>query len=85
MTQASGTQSDLLKGKRGLVMGVANDRSIGWGIAKAAADAGAELAFTFRAKPLRSVSDHWQKAWVHPWSCLAMLQMRPAWIQSLLN
>ena len=52
MTQASGTQSDLLKGKRGLVMGVANDRSIGWGIAKAAADAGAELAFTFQGEAL---------------------------------
>ena len=38
--------SDLLKGKRGLIMGVANDRSIAWGIARALHDAGAELAFT---------------------------------------
>ena len=37
-----------LEGKRGLVMGVANDRSIAWGIAKACADAGAELAFTYQ-------------------------------------
>ena len=37
-----------LQGKRGLVMGVANDRSIAWGIAKACADAGAELAFTYQ-------------------------------------
>lgn len=37
-----------LKGKRGLVMGVANERSIAWGIAKAMADAGAELAFTYQ-------------------------------------
>lgn len=37
-----------LKGKRGLIMGVANDRSIAWGIAKACADAGAELAFTYQ-------------------------------------
>ncbi len=37
-----------LKGKRGLIMGVANDRSIAWGIAKAMADAGAELAFTYQ-------------------------------------
>ena len=44
--------SDLLKGKRGLIMGVANDRSIGWGIAKAAADAGAELAFTYQGEAL---------------------------------
>lgn len=37
-----------LVGKRGLVMGVANERSIAWGIAKAMADAGAELAFTYQ-------------------------------------
>ncbi|TCL08718.1 enoyl-[acyl-carrier-protein] reductase [NADH] [Shimia isoporae] len=35
-----------LQGKRGLIMGVANERSIAWGIAKAMHDAGAELAFT---------------------------------------
>jgi len=44
--------SDFLKGKRGLVMGVANDRSIAWGIAKAAADNGAELAFTYQGDAL---------------------------------
>ncbi len=38
----------VLAGKRGLVMGVANDRSIAWGIAKACAEAGAELAFTYQ-------------------------------------
>ncbi|MEE2944158.1 MAG: enoyl-ACP reductase [Pseudomonadota bacterium] len=37
-----------LSGKRGLIMGVANERSIAWGIAKAMADAGAELAFTYQ-------------------------------------
>ena len=42
--------SDLLKGKRGLIMGVANDRSIAWGIAKAAHEAGAELAFTYQGE-----------------------------------
>ncbi len=49
----------LMKGKRGLIMGVANDHSIAWGIAKALAAAGAELAFTYqreafgrRVKPL---------------------------------
>ena len=41
---------DLLKGKRGLVMGVANDRSIAWGIARAVADQGAELAFSFQGE-----------------------------------
>ncbi|MEW2912946.1 enoyl-ACP reductase [Leisingera sp. JC11] len=40
----------LLTGKRGLIMGVANDRSIAWGIAKAMADAGAELAFTYQGE-----------------------------------
>ena len=38
----------LLAGKRGLIMGVANDRSIAWGIARAAADHGADLAFTYQ-------------------------------------
>ncbi|NIY71861.1 enoyl-ACP reductase [Marivivens donghaensis] len=37
-----------MTGKRGLIMGVANERSIAWGIAKALADAGAELAFTYQ-------------------------------------
>jgi enoyl-[acyl-carrier protein] reductase I len=45
-------QNNFLKGKRGLVMGVANDRSIAWGIAKAAAAAGAELAFTYQGEAL---------------------------------
>jgi len=39
---------DLLTGKRGLIMGVANERSIAWGIAKAMADQGAELAFSYQ-------------------------------------
>ena len=49
----------LMKGKRGLVMGVANDHSIAWGIARRLADQGAEMAFTYqgeafgrRVKPL---------------------------------
>src|SRR3954466_8441504 len=42
----------LMTGKRGLIMGVANDRSIAWGIAKAAADQGAELAFTYQGEAL---------------------------------
>lgn len=41
---------DLLKGKRGLVMGVANDRSIAWGIAQATAAEGAELAFSYQGE-----------------------------------
>ena len=42
-----GSQEGLLKGKRGLVLGVANNRSIAWGIAKQAHEHGAELAFTY--------------------------------------
>jgi enoyl-[acyl-carrier protein] reductase I len=45
-------QSNFLEGKRGLVMGVANDRSIAWGISKAAHEAGAELAFTYQGEAL---------------------------------
>ncbi|MGI8526905.1 MAG: enoyl-ACP reductase FabI [Pseudolabrys sp.] len=44
--------SGLMKGKRGLIMGVANDHSIAWGIAKALADQGAELAFTYQGDAL---------------------------------
>jgi len=40
----------LMAGKRGLIMGVANDHSIAWGIAKALAAAGAELAFTYQGE-----------------------------------
>lgn len=43
----------ILSGKRGLVMGVANNRSIAWGIAKAAREAGAELAFTYQGDALK--------------------------------
>lgn len=39
--------NNLMTGKRGLIMGLANDKSIAWGIAQACADAGAELAFTY--------------------------------------
>ena len=39
---------DLMAGRRGLVMGVANDRSLAWGIARAAAAQGAEIAFTYQ-------------------------------------
>ncbi len=42
----------LMKGKRGLVMGVANNRSIAWGIAQACAAQGAELAFTYQGEAL---------------------------------
>ena len=43
----------LMSGKRGLIMGVANNRSIAWGIAKATAAQGAQLAFTFQGEALK--------------------------------
>ncbi len=43
----------LMKGKRGLIMGVANNRSIAWGIAQACAAQGAELAFTYQGDALK--------------------------------
>jgi enoyl-[acyl-carrier protein] reductase I len=42
----------LMKGKKGLIMGVANDRSIAWGIASAVSAQGAELAFTYQGEAL---------------------------------
>jgi enoyl-[acyl-carrier protein] reductase I len=43
---------DLMKGKRGLVMGIANDHSIAWGIARTLAAQGAEMAFTYQGDAL---------------------------------
>ena len=49
MTESNG----LMKGKRGLIMGVANNRSIAYGIAKALCDAGAEVALTYQGEALK--------------------------------
>jgi enoyl-[acyl-carrier protein] reductase I len=46
------TTDGLMTGKRGLIMGVANDRSLAWGIAKAVREAGAELAFSYQGEAL---------------------------------
>jgi enoyl-[acyl-carrier protein] reductase I len=48
-----GEASGLLRGKRGLILGVANNRSIAWGIAKACRAQGADLAFTYQGDALR--------------------------------
>ena len=45
--------TNILEGKRGLIMGVANDRSLAWGIAQCCHDAGAELAFTYQGDALK--------------------------------
>ena len=49
--------NQLMAGKRGLIMGLANDKSIAWGIAKACADAGAELAFSYQGEALKKRVD----------------------------
>ncbi|MFS4579848.1 enoyl-ACP reductase FabI [Phaeobacter sp. C3_T13_0] len=49
--------SQLMAGKRGLIMGLANDKSIAWGIARACADAGAELAFSYQGDALKKRVD----------------------------
>ncbi|WP_454287919.1 enoyl-ACP reductase FabI [Rhizobium arsenicireducens] len=49
MVQGSG----LMAGKRGIIMGVANNRSIAWGIAKACHEQGAEIAFTWQGEALK--------------------------------
>src|ERR1043165_492575 len=46
-------ETGLMRGKRGLIMGVANNRSIAWGIAKAARTHGADLAFTYQGDALK--------------------------------
>ncbi len=51
----------LMQGKRGLIMGVANQRSIAWGIATAMAKEGAELAFSYQGEAFGNGSPRWQK------------------------
>ncbi len=51
-TLSAGAAAGVMRGLRGVVLGVANNRSIAWGIAKAAHAAGAELAFTFQGEAL---------------------------------
>ena len=45
--------NNLMAGKRGLIMGLANNKSIAWGIARALADAGAELAYSYQGEQLK--------------------------------
>ncbi|UXM94985.1 enoyl-ACP reductase FabI [Bartonella sp. HY329] len=52
-TENQNKTKGLLSGKRGIVFGLANNRSIAWGIAKAAHDAGAELAFTYQGDAMK--------------------------------
>ena len=56
------SRAHLMQGKRGLIMGVANDRSLAWGIAAACAAQGAELAFTYQGEALGSGCGRWRTA-----------------------
>ncbi len=50
---AGGAHGTLMAGKRGLIMGVANNRSIAWGIAKTLSSQGAEIALTYQGEALK--------------------------------
>ena len=54
---SSEQHTGLMAGKRGLIMGLANDKSIAWGIAKALADEGADLAFSYQGEALKKRVD----------------------------
>ncbi len=49
--------NSLMAGKRGLIMGLANDKSIAWGIAKALYEQGAELALSYQGEALKKRVD----------------------------
>ena len=56
-------KGELMRGKKGLVMGVANDKSIAWGIAAQLAAQGAEMAFTYHGRePGAAGAARWRKA-----------------------
>ena len=71
------TSSGVMAGKRGLIMGVANDRSIGWGIASKLAEHGAELAFTFQGEALQKRVIPLAESVGSNLSCHAMSQTKP--------
>ena len=50
-------KTELMAGKRGLIMGLANDKSIAWGIARALSEAGAELAFSYQGEAIKKRVD----------------------------
>jgi enoyl-[acyl-carrier protein] reductase I len=62
----------LMNGKRGLIMGLANKKSIAWGIAKSLADAGAELALTYQGDALKKRVEPLGKNWVRLWPGIVM-------------
>ena len=72
---------DLMKGKRGLIMGVANDHSIAWGIAKVLAAQGAELAFTYQGEALGKRVRPLAERSASTWCCPATSRTSPASIR----
>jgi hypothetical protein len=78
-TTPEAQMADIMKGKRGFIMGVANDHSIAWGIAKKLHAEGAELAFTYQGEAFgRRVKPLAEKVGTRVWSCLAMSRTAPA-------
>ena len=53
MSDPNNINLSLMKGKKGVIMGVANDHSIAWGIAQSLSAAGAELAFSYQSETLK--------------------------------
>ena len=70
--------ADLMKGKRGLIMGVANDHSIAWGIARTLAAQGAELAFTYQGEALGKRVKPLAERSASIWCCRATSKTSPA-------
>ena len=69
---------DLMKGKRGLIMGIANDHSIAWGMAKTLLPMAPSLPSPIRARPRASASSRWCSRSVSTWCCLATSRTSPA-------
>lgn len=70
-------QTGLMAGKRGLIMGVANDRSIAWGIAKACHAQGAEIAFTYQGDALKKRVQPLADSQGSSWCCRATFPISP--------
>ena len=75
----------MMAGKRGLIMGVANDRSIAWGIASALHRQGAELAFTYQGGAFENECGRWWMKLAQKSCCLVMSPMKKASMMFLLR
>ncbi len=78
--RGTATLTGLMQGKRGLIMGLANDRSLAWGIARALGEQGAELAFSYQGEALeKRVRPLAERARLRP---AGRLRRRPTWTRS---